>query len=60
MMQGIEYQYRFTTDITDSTEKDEFILEFFSNNDGPLDTPAKITRSFEELINFFEQLDAEE
>jgi hypothetical protein len=60
MMQGIEYQFRFTTDVTDSTEKEEFVLEFFPNTDGPLETPAKITRSFEELINFFEQLDTEE
>ncbi|OLS38570.1 hypothetical protein BTR25_14225 [Bacillus sp. MRMR6] len=59
-MQELEYQYRFTTHVTDNSEKDEFILEFFSNIDGPLGIPAKITKSFDELINFFEQLDTEE
>jgi hypothetical protein len=54
-----DQEYLFTTTVLDELEKGDFIVEFFTNSPNPSsdDIPIKITKNFDELIDFFEQLD---
>jgi hypothetical protein len=51
--------YYFTTTVSEEHEQDDFIIEFFTNqpDDSSEDLPFKITKTFDELIDFLEQLD---
>jgi hypothetical protein len=51
--------YYFTTTVSEEHEKEDFMVEFFTNqpDQSSEDLPIKITKTFDELIDFFEQLD---
>jgi hypothetical protein len=51
--------YYFTTTVSEKHEKEDFMVEFFTNqpDESSEDSPIKITKNFDELIDFFEQLD---
>jgi hypothetical protein len=55
----INQEYFFTTTVSDELEKGDFIVEFFTKTPNPSsdDMPIKITKNFDDLIDFFEQLD---
>jgi hypothetical protein len=55
----INQEYFFTTTVSDELEKGDFIVEFFTNPPNPSseEMPIKITKNFDDLIDFFEQLD---
>ena len=55
----VSQDYFFSTTVSDDLEKEDFIIEFFSNppNASSVDAPIKITKNFDELIDFIEQLD---
>lgn len=55
----VEQEYFFTTTVSEEFEKEDFLVEFFIDSPNPLteEMPIKITRDFDELIDFFEQLD---
>jgi hypothetical protein len=51
--------YYFSTTVSEDHEKEDFIVEFFTNqpDHSSEDLPIKITKTFDELIDFLEQLD---
>jgi hypothetical protein len=51
-------QYMFSIDISDNTEN-EFLIEFYPclKDELPDILPCKVTKNFDELIDFFEQMD---
>ncbi|MEC1524180.1 hypothetical protein P9D43_19440 [Neobacillus niacini] len=50
--------YLFSTDVTDD-ENHEFVVEFYQclMDDLPEKFPYKVTKTFDELIDFFEEMD---
>ncbi|OCA90699.1 hypothetical protein A8F94_02135 [Bacillus sp. FJAT-27225] len=62
-MQGIytkKGEIIFSTIVLPTSPKEEFIVEFFNTSkleNSP--APVKVTRNFEELIRFFENLEEE-
>lgn len=50
-------EYIFSTSVSNQTKQDEFIIEFYPKNKTPIDNGIKMTRNFEELIDFLEQLE---
>jgi hypothetical protein len=48
----------FSTDVTDSSTENEFIVEIFHQRDDTVEgsMPIKVTHTFDEIIDFFEQL----
>ncbi|WP_419887382.1 hypothetical protein ACN6MT_18120 [Neobacillus niacini] len=50
--------YLFSTDVTDD-EIHEFVVEFYQclMDDLPEKFPYKVTKTFDELIDFFEEMD---
>lgn len=57
-MSDLNQTYMFSTD--DSTPADqEFVVEFYQclMDDIPEKFPYKVTKNFDELIDFFEQMD---
>jgi len=55
-MQSLKASYHFSTTISDSTDANEFIIEF-SSDDQEKSNPVKITKNFDELLDFLEQID---
>ncbi|NRD79609.1 hypothetical protein HPT25_19800 [Bacillus sp. BRMEA1] len=55
-MQKIGHEYIFSTELTKSTDINEFIIEFYCENESE-ESPVKVTRNFDELLDFFEELD---
>lgn len=55
-MLKVKPEYIFSSDVSDSTDVNEFIVEFFCDDlvDG---TPVKITRNFDDLIEFFDAIE---
>jgi hypothetical protein len=51
--------YYFTTTVSEEHEQEDFIIEFFTDqpDHSSEDSPIKITKTFDELIDFLEQLD---
>ncbi|MGX6443338.1 hypothetical protein ACWM35_08985 [Neobacillus sp. K501] len=49
----------FSTDVTEATTENEFIVEIFHQLEDTSqgDTPIKVTQTFDEIIDFFEQMD---
>lgn len=49
----------FSTNVTEATTENEFIVEIFHYLSDTLQesTPIKVTNTFDEIIDFFEQLD---
>jgi hypothetical protein len=52
-------EYYFTTTVSEYLEKDDFVVEFYTNPPNPSssDVPFKVTKNFDELIAFIEKLD---
>lgn len=52
----------FSTSVKSNPSKEEFIVEFFPYTPdwNCMGQPTKITRNFEELIGFFEEMDEKE
>ncbi|CEG27396.1 hypothetical protein [Bacillus sp. B-jedd] len=57
-----QVEFVFSTSVTPNTSKEEFIVEFFPYTPdwSCMGQPTKITRNFEELIDFFEELEETE
>ena len=57
-----QFDFVFSTSVTPSPSKEEFIVEFFPYTSDWSSTgqPTKITRNFDELIGFFEELEETE
>lgn len=55
-MEKTAQDYIYTSVVSDSNDVTEFIIEFLSGemSEG---SPVKITRNFEELIEFFEEME---
>jgi hypothetical protein len=51
--------YFFTTTVSNELKKEDFIVEFFTYPPSASsdDMPIKITKNFDELLDFIEQLD---
>jgi hypothetical protein len=55
-MQKVEHEYIFSTAVSDSTDVNEFVIEFYSGNESE-EPPIRVTRNFNELIEFLEEMD---
>lgn len=57
-MQSVKEMITFSTTVSDSTDPNDFLIQF-SSCDSSLDeeTPIMLTKNFNELIDFLEQLD---
>ncbi|WML31340.1 hypothetical protein RCG24_05550 [Neobacillus sp. OS1-32] len=53
-MQNRQKEYQFSTFVNESVDRNEFVIEFFPSD--PSNDSPKVTRNFDELIDFFEQL----
>ncbi|MBL4950683.1 hypothetical protein JK635_00295 [Neobacillus sp. YIM B02564] len=53
-MQNRLKEYQFSTFVNESMDRNEFVIEFFPAD--PSNGSPKVTRNFDELIDFFEQL----
>ncbi len=54
-MQKVRQDFIFSTVVSDSDEVNEFVVEFYSEEmEG---SPAKITRNFDELIDFLNEME---
>lgn len=49
----------FSTNVTEATTEDEFIVEIFHylTDASQESMPIKVTHTFDEIIDFFEQMD---
>lgn len=58
-MLGVKQEYQYSTVVAESTKVDEFIVEFtpLFTDVGLEDIPVKITRNFDELLDFLESID---
>jgi len=54
-MQHIDHDYIFSTAVSDSNDENEFVVEFFPGN-GSGASPIRVTNSFDELIDFLEEI----
>jgi hypothetical protein len=56
-MSDVNQTYLFSTDVKAGDE--EFVVEFYQclTNDVPEKFPYKVTKNFDELIDFFEEMD---
>ncbi|WP_157075882.1 hypothetical protein [Neobacillus fumarioli] len=54
-MQHIDHDYIFSTAVSDSNDENEFVVEFFPGN-GSGASPIRVTNSFDELIDFLEEM----
>lgn len=55
-MPSTKLEYIFSTVVSDSTDVNEFIVEFYPENDAE-GSPFKITKNFDELIDFLNELE---
>lgn len=57
-MTNVNQTYLFSTDVTDD-DTHEFVVEFYQclMDDLPEKFPYKVTKTFDELIDFFEEMD---
>ncbi|NWQ43784.1 hypothetical protein MLOOGBEN_24085 [Bacillus sp. EB106-08-02-XG196] len=57
-MSDLNQTYMFSTDVSDAAYQ-EFVVEFYQclMDDLPEKFPYKVTRNFDELIDFFEEMD---
>lgn len=55
-MQKVDQAYMFSTAVSDSKDRNEFVIEFYSGN-GSEESPIRVMRNFEELIDFLETMD---
>jgi secreted protein with Ig-like and vWFA domain len=57
-MTNLNQTYSFSTDVSAPADQ-EFVVEFFQclMDDVPEKFPYKVTKNFDELIDFFEQMD---
>ena len=60
-MQGHSQAYIYSTIVSESTQKDDFIVEFslFTSDGETLDPSVKITKDFDELLDFLAEIDKE-
>jgi hypothetical protein len=58
-MQDRKQDYLFSTNVSDSTDVNEFVIEFFPglSNTQAENLPSKVTHTFDELIDFIDQMD---
>jgi hypothetical protein len=58
IMSDVNQTYIFSTDVT-AEETHEFVVEFYQclMDDLPERFPYKVTKNFDELIDFFEQME---
>jgi hypothetical protein len=55
-MPSTKQEYTFSTVVSDSTDANEFIIEFYPDNAAE-GSPFKITKNFDELIDFLNELE---
>ncbi|MEH6995729.1 hypothetical protein V7075_24020 [Neobacillus drentensis] len=57
-MSDLNQNYMFSTDVSTPADQ-EFVVEFYQclMDDIPEKFPYKVTKNFDELIDFFEQMD---
>ncbi|WP_179292517.1 hypothetical protein [Bacillus sp. 7884-1] len=57
-MSDLNQTYMFSTDVSTPADQ-EFVVEFYQclMDDIPEKFPYKVTKNFDELIDFFEQMD---
>lgn len=57
-MADLNQTYMFSTDVSTPADQ-EFVVEFYQclMDDIPEKFPYKVTKNFDELIDFFEQMD---
>nr|WP_263326680.1 hypothetical protein [Neobacillus sp. Marseille-Q6967] len=54
---SLNQTYFFSTCVSDIVSENDFVLEFFENVEQQDTTPWKITKTFDELIDFLEQIE---
>jgi hypothetical protein len=57
-MSDLNQTYMFSTDVSAAADQ-EFVVEFYQclMDDLPEKFPYKVTKNFDELLDFFEQMD---
>ncbi|MFC4798925.1 hypothetical protein ACFPA1_05995 [Neobacillus sp. GCM10023253] len=55
-MKKTAQDYIYNSVVSDSNDVNEFIIEFLSGETSE-GSPVKVTRNFEELIQFFEEIE---
>ncbi|MFP7298094.1 hypothetical protein [Neobacillus niacini] len=58
-MTDLNQSYMFTTEVSSTPADQEFVVKFYQClvDDLPEKFPCKITKNFDELIDFFEKMD---
>jgi hypothetical protein len=57
-MNDLKPAYSFSTVVSDSTKKNEFIVEFSPfTTDVEVDSVVKVTNDFDELLNFLAEME---
>lgn len=58
-MVSLQKEYIFSTIVSEKNQEDDFVVEFFSCKTSKRNEcqPIKVTHNFDELIDFFEELD---
>lgn len=54
-METCKQDFIFSTLVSDSTDVNEFIIEFYEN--AADESPIKITKNFDELLDFLNELE---
>lgn len=56
-MQIVKQELIFSTVVSDSADVNDFIVEFMNPEEGTDCSPIKVTRNFEELLQFLDELE---
>ena len=56
-MQKVKQEFNFSTVVSNNPDLNEFIVEFTSKGEKTDSNPIKITKNFEELIEFLSEME---
>jgi hypothetical protein len=57
IVQNVKQDLFFSSIVSDNTDVDDFIIEFISPEESSNHSPIKITRNFDELLEFLDEFD---
>ncbi|WP_413299328.1 hypothetical protein AA0X95_15535 [Bacillus sp. 1P10SD] len=58
-MQIVKQELKFSTVVSDSTNVNDFIVEFMNLEETEGLSPIKVTKNFDELLQFLDELEDE-